>query len=145
MAVFFHFNEITIPLKNRRKLKHFLGLLFEKENFRAERIDYIFCTDPFLLKINQQYLHHDTFTDIVTFDLSEHGGGISAEIYISGERVRENAEKFGAGFEQELHRVIFHGALHLCGYRDKTPEEKSLMRQKENENLERYFKIYNEK
>jgi len=140
MPTFFHFDHIQIPFKNRKRLKDFLNNLFEREGYRLERLDYIFCTDSSLLKINKEYLKHDTYTDIITFDISDHPGKISGEIYISGERVLENARKYTVSFEEELHRVIFHGALHLCGYRDKTATEKKQMREKENENLRRYFK-----
>lgn len=140
MAVIFHFHEVHFSLKNRTVLKKFLENLFLKEGFKLEHLEYIFCTDKYLLKINQVFLHHDTFTDILTFDFSDTPNNISGEIYISAERVRENAEKFGVSFENELHRVIFHGVLHLCGYKDKQPEDQKLMRNKENENLQSYFK-----
>lgn len=138
MAVHFHFDQIQIPLKNRTKLKEFIAEIFSAEGFKLSRLDYIFCTDEKLLTINKEFLHHDTYTDIITFDLSE-DKPITGEIYISAERVHENAQKFGARFEEELYRVIFHGALHLCGYKDKKPEEKTLMRKKENVYLKRYF------
>lgn len=139
MAVFFHFNHVNPPLKDRRRLKAFLSSILEESGFKTQRLDFIFCTDDFLLKINQQYLQHDTYTDIITFDLSEQSTEKTAEIYISIERIRENALKFGVPFDQELHRVIFHGVLHLCGYGDKTKTEKNTMRRKENEALERYW------
>lgn len=139
MSVFFHSHEVDVRLKDRRKLKAFLANLFQKEGFLLRRLDYIFCNDAYLLKINQSYLHHNTYTDIITFDLSEKKAEKSAEIYISKERVKENAEIFGVPFEQELHRVIFHGVLHLCGYGDKTSSEKRQMRFKENEALQTYF------
>lgn len=139
MAVFFHFNQVDPPLKNRRRLKAFLADLLHKEGFNLQRLDFIFCADDFLLKINQQYLQHDTYTDIITFDLSDNIREKIAEIYISTERVQENAQKFGVSFDQELLRVVFHGVLHLCGYGDKTAEEQILMRKKENDALERYL------
>jgi rRNA maturation RNase YbeY len=138
MAVFFHFNEVRPVLKDRRPLKAFLADLFHREGLTLQRLDYIFCKDAFLLEINRQYLQHDNLTDIITFDLSNREGQKTAEIYISTERVKENAEKFGASFDQELHRVMFHGVLHLCGYGDKSPGQKKLMRAKENEALKRY-------
>jgi rRNA maturation RNase YbeY len=140
MVISFYFNEVRFTLKDRRKLKRFIADIFTRESRTAEKLDYIFCSDPFLLELNRQFLNHDTFTDILTFDLSEPGSGIRAEIYISVDRVRDNAKKFNVPFEDELHRVLFHGALHLCGYRDKTEDEKERMRAKENENLERYLK-----
>jgi rRNA maturation RNase YbeY len=102
-------------------------------------VDFIFCSDEYLLKINREYLKHDDFTDIITFDLSEREGRLVSEIYISVERVRENAAHFGVGFEKELHRVMFHGLLHLCGYKDKSVEEVKVMRGKEEEYLQQYF------
>ncbi len=140
MAVHFHSHELPITLRRRRALKAFLQELFRREGESLKRLDYVFCTDAYLLAINQQFLGHGTYTDILTFDLSEPGErGITGEVYISAERVQENARKFGASFEEELHRVIFHGALHLCGYGDKTPEEQTRMRAKENDCLKRYF------
>lgn len=97
-------------------------------------ISYVFCSDEFLLKINQDYLDHDTFTDIITFDYCEEGL-INGEIYISTDRVKENASNFGVSFINELQRVMAHGLLHLCGYGDKTEAEAQLMRDKENEKI----------
>ena len=103
-----------------------------------KNVDYVFCTDSFLLEMNRQYLNHDTYTDIITFPLSKPGEPIESEIYISVDRIRENAGSFGTGFQSELLRVIFHGALHLCGYKDKTREQSFEMRSKE----EQYLKAY---
>ena len=103
-------------------------------------LNYIFCSDKELLRINQEFLGHDFYTDIVTFELSETPGKIQGEIYISIDRVKENAKKLGVSFKSELHRVIFHGALHLCGYGDKTKSEKEEMRETEDYYLELYFK-----
>jgi probable rRNA maturation factor len=97
-------------------------------------VAYVFCSDEFLLQINQDYLGHDTFTDIITFDYCEEGL-INGEIYISTDRVKENAASFGVGFINELHRVMAHGLLHLCGYGDKSEAEAQLMRDKENEKI----------
>lgn len=138
MAVHFHFENINIPLKNRNKLKEYIFQQFENEGLVLEHLGYIFCTDDYLLALNKDYLHHDTYTDILTFDLSENQK-ITAEIYISGERVKENAATFNTSFKEELHRVIFHGALHLCGYNDHSKQEKKAMRAKENDWLTRYF------
>src|SRR6202000_2206007 len=91
--------------------------------------------DDYLREINRQYLDHDYYTDIITFDLSEKGQSINAEIYISVDRVRENARKFGSSLRQELHRVIFHGALHLCGYKDKTSAQEKEIRKMEEKYL----------
>lgn len=139
MAVFYHFNDVRATLGERRRLGVFLDQVFLEHGKKLKRLDYIFCSDNFLWKINQQYLDHDTYTDIITFDLTEDAGGVLGEIYISVDRIRENAAEFGVRFEEELHRVIFHGVLHLCGFGDKKAPEKKIMRQKENELLRRYF------
>lgn len=102
-------------------------------------VNYIFCTDAYLLELNQGYLKHNTYTDIITFGLSKRRDPIVAEIYVSVERVAENAKIFESGFVKELHRVIFHGALHLCGYMDKSPLQKKKMRSKEDYYLALFF------
>jgi rRNA maturation RNase YbeY len=140
MAIHFTPHEVKVNLKNKTKLKGFIKELFAKEGQGLRSLQYVFCSDEYLLEINQQFLQHDTLTDIVTFELGEDPDTTEGEIYISIDRVKENAEKFKVAEEQELHRVIFHGALHLCGYKDKTKEQSALMRDKENECLDRYFK-----
>lgn len=129
--------DINFRLKNSTRIKEKITVLFKKENFLLKRLQYIFCSDNYLLNINQKYLNHDYYTDIISFDLSEEQG-IIGEIYISIDRVKENAQKFNVSFETELQRVIFHGALHLCGYKDKTDKQAEVMRRKEDEyiNLE---------
>lgn len=138
-AIHFHFLTGGFTLKHRTRLKAFILELFKREGKEADTINYIFCDDEYLLQINREYLDHDTYTDIVTFELSEKGEDLLSDIYISVERVRANAETFGTSFTRELHRVIFHGALHLSGYKDKKKEDAQRMRAKEEENLERYF------
>jgi probable rRNA maturation factor len=135
----FHFLTQGFSLKDRGKLKQFLMELCRKERHRVEAINYIFCDDQYLLEINKTYLKHDTYTDIVTFQLSGKDEPLLADIYISIERVKENAGNFKASFRSELHRVIFHGALHLCGYKDKNKAQAAEMRRKENEWLEKFF------
>jgi rRNA maturation RNase YbeY len=137
--VCFFFQGVKVNFTNRAQLKKYIQLLFKKEGEKLESINYIFCTDKALLEINRQFLTHDFYTDIITFDLSE-TNAIQAEIYISVDRVRDNALKLGVSFKSELHRVIFHGVLHLCGYKDKTKGEKEKMRDKEEFYLARYFK-----
>jgi probable rRNA maturation factor len=132
-----HDRKFNFPKK--RALKAFIQLLFKKEGKVAGNIQYIFCSDEFLLGINKQFLQHDYYTDIITFDLR----GINqadAEIYISIDRVKDNASSFDESFKRELLRVMFHGALHLCGYGDKTKSEINLMRLKESEYLKRFEK-----
>lgn len=136
-----HFNEHEVKsgLKNKRALSAFLDGVVRRYLPEAGKIslNYIFCTDAYLLNINQQYLNHDTYTDIITFDLSE-DDRLIGEIYISTERVEENAGTFGNTYADELNRVIFHGCLHLCGFKDKSPEEEQEMREKENECMAAY-------
>ena len=133
----FFFPEIKASLANRSILKKFILRLFLEEGKKLEFVNYIFCTDAILLDINRKYLKHDFYTDIITFDLSEKKA-IRAEIYISIERVRENAHQLGVSFKSEIHRVIFHGALHLCGYNDKTNIEVKKIRVKEDQYLNKY-------
>jgi probable rRNA maturation factor len=135
----FHSTIGTIPLRQRKKLKEFITFLFNTEGSALQELHYIFCSDAYLLQINQQFLNHDTYTDIITFNLSAPAEPIISDIYISIDRVRENADLLHTSFNLELHRVIFHGALHLCGYRDKSKSDKKLMRQKEEYYLARYF------
>jgi rRNA maturation RNase YbeY len=139
MAVQFSAHEVKVKIHNKTKLKTFLKSLFEGKGQKLRSLQYVFCSDTYLLEINQQFLQHDTYTDIITFELSEIPGETVGEIYISIDRVRENAKKFEVSEEQELHRVIFHGALHLCGYKDKTKIEAAKMREMEDECLRLYF------
>lgn len=139
VPVDFHFLE-PASLKDRQILKAFLRSLFKKEGTKLDSLRYIFCSDKYLLEINRQYLNHDDYTDIITFNLSDNPAPVNGEIYISVDRVKENAGKFKTSFRQELHRVIFHGALHLCGYKDKSSKDEKLMREKENQYLALYFK-----
>jgi probable rRNA maturation factor len=138
-GVFFFFQHKKVTLTNRSDLKRFIIALFKKEKTKLASLNYIFTTDKELLEINRQFLGHDTYTDIVTFDLSGEAKPKQAEIYISYDRVKENAQTHSSSISRELHRVIFHGALHLCGYKDKTAIEKIKMRQKEDYYLDKYF------
>lgn len=136
-AIHFFEEDIRFKLKNRNGLKQWIKETIGAEGFKLKELNYIFCSDAYLLQINQQYLDHDTFTDIITFDNSEKAGIIEGDIFISIERIRENAMKFSSGEENELHRVIIHGALHLLGYQDKKAESKKLMTEKEDHYLSR--------
>ena len=135
----FHFLTEKFHFSDRNKLKLFILKQLKKEKKAVEAINYIFCDDQYLLEINQQYLNHDTYTDIITFELSPKNQPLLSDIYISIERVQENAKQFNTPFYQELHRVIFHGAIHLAGFKDKTPEQAAIMRQKEDAYLKTYF------
>ena len=127
-------SETSFTLKNQKKLVKWIGDVISSEGFQVGEINYIFCDDSYLNKINQEFLNHDTFTDIISFDYTL-GKEVGGDIFISIERVLENAEKFNEVFENELHRVMIHGILHFMGYKDKTKKEKTLMRTKEDENI----------
>jgi rRNA maturation RNase YbeY len=124
------------------KLKAFLNDVLQLEKKVPLKVNYVFCSDEYLLQINKDFLQHDYFTDIITFDLSE-GEFVEAEIYISIERVRENADIYGISFKRELCRVMFHGVLHLSGYKDKTKSEIAKMRSKEEQYLLLFEKKFN--
>jgi rRNA maturation RNase YbeY len=136
----FHFLA-PLKLNDRKRLKNFIAFLFRQERHKLLELSYIFCDDLYLLEQNEKFLNHHDLTDILTFPFSPASSRtVSGEIYISVERVRENAHDLGLPFEQELHRVIFHGALHLCHYKDKTRKDQMIMRSKEDEYLAKYFK-----
>ena len=121
-------------LEQSERVEDWLKAAAVKESYGIDSLGYVFCSDDFLLEINQQFLDHDTLTDIVTFDYTE-GTILNGEIYISTDRVADNAKDFNVDFDTELRRVIIHGLLHMCGYGDKTDDEKSHMRKKEDEYL----------
>jgi probable rRNA maturation factor len=139
-SIRFNFLE-SISLPDRIRLKRFLVTIFKKEKKSLVELQYVFCSDPYLLEINRQFLHHDFYTDIVTFNLAEKDQPTLGEIYISIDRVRDNARTFNTTITQELHRVIFHGALHLCGYKDKTAKQEQEMRQMEDKCLQLYTRF----
>lgn len=128
------FNEdIDFKLKGKNNFKVWLKKVAEIEGFRINDLNYIFCSDQYLHKINLEYLDHDTFTDIITFDNSEDESTIEGDIFVSIERVRENSQTLNTVFDEELKRVIVHGLLHLCGYDDHSVEDKAEMRRLEGE------------
>lgn len=128
-----------ITLKERLRLKNYITSVFKNESKSLNSLSIVFCSDKYLLKINKEFLKHNYYTDIITFDLSTTNHLIDGEIYISIERVKENAKTFNSTIKTELHRVIFHGVLHLCGYQDKSQSQKITMRQKEDQALKKYF------
>ena len=140
MPVQFFFQTKKVYLPNRKKLKSFINFVFKNEKKQLKSIAYIFCSDEYLLKVNQDFLNHDYYTDIITFDMSDTMNIIKGEVYISVERVKENAKNMDISFTNELHRVIFHGALHLCGYRDKVELDIEKMRNKEDFYINQYLK-----
>lgn len=125
--------------KAKHRLRQFLVELAGTEGYGIDQLSLVFCSDKFLKQMNRSYLGHDYHTDIITFDLSEGRGVISGELYISLDRVRENAQAWKQSFQRELHRVMIHGLLHLCGYKDKLKADQAIMREKEDFYLRRYF------
>ncbi|MBS1635111.1 MAG: rRNA maturation RNase YbeY [Bacteroidetes bacterium] len=140
MSVSFHNQSIRFTLKNKSILRKWIESTASAEGFITGDIAYVFCTDEELLDINIRHLNHDTYTDIITFDYTE-DALISGDIFISIDRVKENAAKFKTSFENELQRVMIHGVLHLCGYKDKTRAQSELMRSKENTALKRLARL----
>lgn len=135
----FFFDGVKPTLGRRKELKQFLKFVFASEGIELASINFIFSTDKAVYAINKKFLGHDFFTDIVTFNLAGKGDPIVADIYISVDRVRDNAIRQREPFHVELHRVIFHGALHLCGYKDKLRSQTREMRRKEDHYLAEYF------
>jgi rRNA maturation RNase YbeY len=136
MAINFQFLSYQKPsFFKPTKIKPWLKAIAAKENHVIKELNYVFMNDEDLLKINIEYLNHDTYTDIITFDNSEENGKIESDISISLERVEANAKKFNTTFENELLRVMAHGLLHLCGYKDKKKADIEMMRKKEEESL----------
>ena len=129
--------DIQYNLKDKLKVKQWIKDTIGAEGFKLDELTYVFCSDEYLLQINQQYLDHDTYTDIITFDNSSEDKVITGDIFISIERIRENAAKFNQSVTDELHRVIIHGALHLLGYKDKTAADSKNMTQMEDKYLDK--------
>ena len=142
MSAVFYEQDVTSGLKQKRKLSVFIDVIISKymKNVQTAELNVIFCTDAFLLEMNKNFLDHDTFTDIITFDLSESKKALEGEIYISVERVKENAKIFKTTYTDELHRVIVHGVLHLCGFKDKKEKDQKVMRENEDYCLDHYKK-----
>ncbi len=139
MAIYFFSEEIHFELKEKLNRKRWLKNIATKAGFKIKELNYVFCSDEYLYQINLEYLNHETYTDIITFDNSEKEFDLSGDIFISIDRVNENAKTHNQEIETELSRVLAHGLLHLMGYKDKTKEESTLMRQKEEESINLYF------
>jgi rRNA maturation RNase YbeY len=139
MAIYFFSEEINFELKEKLNRKRWLKNIATKAGFNIKELNYVFCSDEYLYQINLEYLNHETYTDIITFDNSEKEFDLSGDIFISIDRVNENAKTHNQEIETELSRVLAHGLLHLMGYKDKTKEESTLMRQKEEESINLYF------
>lgn len=134
-SISFFTEDIDFQLSNPKQIHKWIKMIILKENHTLSYLNYIFCSDQYLLKINQEYLDHDTYTDIITFPYAS-SPIVESDIYISIDRIKENSTLFKTSFLSELHRVVIHGVLHLCGYADKENKEKEIMREKENEALE---------
>lgn len=134
-SVTFQSEGIDFELADPGLLSEWIKTVIEREGSNLHQACYIFCSDEYLHNLNKEYLNHDTYTDIITFPYTE-PPLIEGDIFISIDRVKENAGRYGVSFEQELQRVMIHGILHLCGYSDKSPEDKDRMRQKEDEALQ---------
>ena len=139
MPIQFIFTDTVILLSERKRLKLFIEKMFRQNKRALINLSIIFCTDKYLLDINKRFLQHDYFTDIITFNLSEDTNIIEAEIYISVDRIRENAADNRVSITKELRRVIFHGVLHLCGYNDKASADKKEMTRLEDESLNEFL------
>ena len=145
MDISFNFIE-KITLNDRTLLKGFIKDIFKKEKKKATSLTFVFCSDDYLLQINKTYLHHNYYTDIITFDLSNPSlNEIYGEIYISVETIRSNSQRFNTTIKSELHRVIFHGILHLCGYMDKNTTDQNTMTGKEDFYLTKYVQYLEQK
>ena len=131
MALFFFAEKTRFKLSNPRKTTSWIKAVIKKEGKKLSSLNYIFCTDEYLKEINIQYLNHKTYTDIITFNYNPSPKEIEGDIYISIDRVRDNAKIFKTDFQLELHRVLIHGVLHLLGFNDKSKSEKAVMREKE--------------
>lgn len=127
--------ETDFKLQNEAKASRWIALIIKNEGFNEGEINYIFCDDDYLFKLNMEFLNHDTLTDIISFDYTM-GKEINGDIYISIERVKDNASDFNVDFQAELNRVMVHGVLHYCGYKDKTEDDEKMMRLKENYYIE---------
>lgn len=127
--------DIKMPSIKKRETTEWIKAVAASYQKKVGEITYIFCSDEKILEVNRQYLEHDYYTDIITFDYTE-GNRISGDLFISLDTVRTNAEQFGQPYERELHRVIIHGILHLCGINDKGPGEREIMEEAENKALE---------
>lgn len=133
--IYYNSEDTKLPKIQKRKISQWIKSVVKKHNYKIGDISYIFCSDEVILRVNREYLQHDYYTDIITFDYTE-GNRISGDLFISLDTVKTNAEKFGTPYKEELHRVIIHGILHLCGIDDKGPGEREVMEQNENDALE---------
>mgnify|MGYP000908877320 FL=1 len=134
MAIAYYAEEVKLPAIKKKAVGNWIRKVASLYGKRTGDISYIFCSDEKILEVNKQYLQHDYYTDIISFDYTE-GTKISGDLFISLDTVKSNSENFGTDYTEELHRIIIHGILHLCGINDKGPGEREIMTQKENEAL----------
>jgi len=140
-SVKFNYADRKLTISNKSKLKSFILSLFKKENIALSELNYIFCSDEYLLQINKDHLNHDYYTDIITFSLEEKGEPVIGEIYISIDRIKDNALSQNTPLLNETLRVMFHGCLHLCGYLDKKPKDIKIIRKKEDYYINQYLTL----
>ncbi|HSG67985.1 MAG TPA: rRNA maturation RNase YbeY [Bacteroidales bacterium] len=131
----FFTEEVFYDLQNEQAIREWIIRVIREEGFEPGFVNFILCNDAYLLELNQRFLERNTLTDVIAFDYSEEEGEVAGDVFISIERTGENADIFGVTPVQELHRVIIHGTLHLCGHDDDTPEAKSLMTEREDKYL----------
>lgn len=143
MPINYFAEDIKIPKLKRRILNRWIKEVAKGYGYKTGAINYIFCSDDKILEVNKEYLQHDYYTDIITFDYTE-DETISGDLFISLDTIRTNAEKYNTSYEQELHRVIIHGILHLCGINDKGPGEREIMNDAENKALNILYHLTNE-
>lgn len=139
MLIQFFLSDTKITLKEKARLKLFIAGIFRKKQRKLSSLSFVFCSDQRILEINKAHLKHDYYTDIITFDLADPGNPVEGEVYISADRIRDNAEIQQVTLKQEIHRVIFHGVLHLCDYKDKSARDKKKMTAEEDRLLRLYF------
>lgn len=137
----FFTEDITYTLKQKTKIRQWISETIKQEGYRLEELNFILCSDDYLLRINQDYLQHDDYTDVITFDNAEELKTIVGDIFISIHRVKENAQQFQSNTETELCRVMIHGTLHLLGYKDKTKATKTQMTAKEDFYLAQFIRL----
>ena len=140
-SVKFNYADRKLSINNKSKLKKFINNIFQEESIELNDLNYIFCSDDYLLQINNDHLQHDYYTDIITFTLEERGEPVIGEIYISLDRIKDNAITEKTNLLNEILRVIFHGSLHLCGYKDKKKDDIIIMRQKEDYYINKFLSL----
>ena len=137
----FNYADRKLSLSDKTRLKNYIVSIFEEEKVALNELNYIFCSDEYLLQINNNHLQHDYYTDIITFTLEDRGEPVIGEIYISLDRIKDNSKIEKTNLLNETLRVIFHGSLHLCGYKDKKKEDIIIMRQKEDYYINKYLAV----